>query len=234
MSTRNFAIIPARGGSKRIPKKNIKCFLGKPIIAYSIEKAIETNLFDKVIVSTDNDEIAKVAMKYGAEIPFIRPKELADDFTGTHEVISHAVKFLEASREIIDYACCIYPTAPLLKKNDIVRGFDLIKTGKWDSIIAATSYSYPIFRSFKKLSNGGLEMIFPKYYNSRSQDIPNIYHDAGLFYWAKPDIWKNKPKGFNEKNSIVNIPNHRVQDIDVLDDWIKAEMIYKMLNKIIN
>ena len=225
------AIIPARGGSKRIPKKNIKNFLGKPIISYSIETAINTNLFDKVIVSTDSDEIAKVAIKYGAETPFVRPKKFADDFTGTHEVIRHAVNWLENKGEKIDYICCIYPTAPLIEKNDILRGFDLIKSGKWDSIMAATNFSYPIFRSFKKLTNGGLKMIFPEHYKSRSQDLPNVYHDAGLFYWAKPEIWKKKSQGYNEKNSIVEIPNHRVQDIDTFEDWEKAELIYKILRK---
>jgi pseudaminic acid cytidylyltransferase len=227
----NIAIIPARGGSKRIPKKNIKEFLGKPIIAYSIETAISTNLFDKVIVSTDNNEIAKVAIKYGAETPFVRPKEFADDFIGTHEVIRHAVNWLEDNGEKIDYTCCIYPTAPLIEKNDLLKGFDLIKTGKWDSVMAATNFSYPIFRSFKKLSNGGLKMIFPEHYNSRSQDLPNVYHDAGLFYWAKSDIWKKKPKGYDEKNSIVEIPNYRVQDIDTFEDWKKAEIIYEILKK---
>ena len=231
MRIKNIAIIPARGGSKRLPKKNIKNFLGKPIIAYSIETAIKTNLFDRVIVSTDNPAIAKVAIKYGAEAPFVRPEELSDDFTGTHEVIRHAVKWLENSGEKIDYVCCIYPTAPLIQKKDLLKGFNLIKNGKWELIMAATNFSYPIFRSFKKSPNGGLEMIFPEHYNSRSQDLPKVYHDAGLFYWANPNIWKKNPKGYNEKNSIVEIPNYRVQDIDTFDDWKKAETIYKILKK---
>ena len=227
----NIAIIPARGGSKRIPKKNIKNFLGKPIIAYSINTAIESNLFDRIVVSTDSREIAKVAEQYGAEVPFIRPKEYSDDFIGTHEVIGHAVKWLEHKKEIIDYTCCIYPTAPLINTDDLIKGFKLIKTGKWDSVIAATTYSYPIFRSFKKVSGEGLKMIFPKYYKSRSQDLPIIYHDAGLFYWAKSKVWKKKTKGFNKKNFIVEIPNHRAQDIDTLDDWQNAEIAYKILNQ---
>ena len=231
MRIRNIAIIPARGGSKRIPKKNIKNFLGKPVIAYSIEAAIKTNLFERVIVSTDNDAIAKISIKYGAEAPFVRPEELSDDFTGTPEVIGHAVKWLENSGEKINYVCCIYPAAPLIEKNDILKGFDLIKNRKWEFIMAATNFSYPIFRSFKKSPNGGLEIIFPKHYNSRSQDLPKVYHDAGLFYWAKPDTWKKNFKGYNEKNSIVEIPNYRVQDIDTFDDWKKAEIIYKILKK---
>ena len=231
MSIKNFAIIPARGGSKRIPKKNIKDFLGKPIIAYSIETAISSKLFDKVIVSTDDQEIKDIAKKYGAEVPFIRPKQFADDFTGTHEVIGHAVKWLEDNGEIIDYACCIYPTAPLIEKDDLIKGFELIKTGKWISVMAATNFSYPIFRSFKNLSDGGLKMIFPKHYNSRSQDLPEVYHDAGLFYWAKPETWKEPSNGYGEKNSIIKIPNYRVQDIDTLDDWKKAEIIYEIIDR---
>ena len=192
MNFNNIAIIPARGGSKRIPKKNIKDFLGKPIIAYSIEMAISCKLFNKVIVSTDDQEIKDVAIKYGAEVPFIRPKEIADDFTGTHEVIKHAVKWLEDNSEKMDYVCCIYPTAPLIEKDDLIKGFEIIQTGKWTSVLAATNFSYPIFRSFEILPDGGLKMIFPEHYSSRSQDLPEVYHDAGLFYWAKPEIWKKK------------------------------------------
>lgn len=228
MNSNNIAIIPARGGSKRIPKKNIKDFLGKPIIAYSIEIAINCKLFNKVIVSTDDEEIKDVAIKYGAEVPFIRPKEIADDFTGTHEVIGHAVKWLEDNGEKMDYVCCVYPTAPLIEKDDLKKGFELIKTGKWNSVMAATNFSYPIFRSFENLLDGGLKMIFPEHYNSRSQDLPEVYHDVGLFYWAKPATWKKKPEGYNEKNSIVKIPNYRIQDIDTLDDWKRAEIIYKI------
>ena len=231
MNLNNIAIIPARGGSKRIPKKNIKDFLGKPIIAYSIEIAISCKLFNKVIISTDDQQIKKVAIKYGAEAPFIRPKEIADDFTGTHEVIGHAVKWLEDNGEKIDYACCIYPTAPLIQKNDLVKGFEIIKTGKWNSVMAATNFSYPIFRSFENLKDGGLKMVFPEHYNSRSQDLPEVYHDAGLFYWAKPEIWKKKPERYNKKNSIIKIPNYRIQDIDTLDDWKKAEITFKIINR---
>ena len=231
MNFNNIAIIPARGGSKRIPKKNIKDFLGKPIIAYSIELALNIKLFSKVIVSTDDQEIKDVAIKYGAEVPFIRPKEIADDFTGTHEVIGHAVKCLKDNGEKMDYVCCVYATAPLIEKDDLKKGFELIKTGKWDSVMAATNFSYPIFRSFENLPDGGLKMIFPEHYNSRSQDLPEIYHDAGLFYWAKPETWKEPSNGYSEKNSIIKIPNYRVQDIDTLDDWKKAEIIYKIKNR---
>ena len=222
------AIIPARGDSKRIPKKNIKKFIGKPIISYSIKAAISSNLFDKVIVSTDNDEIAKVAIKYGAEVPFTRPNNLSDDFSGTHEVIRHAVRWLEDCGNIVDYVCCIYATAPLIQISYLVRGFDLLKTKNWDSVIAATKYSYPIFRSFKKLSSGGLKMVFPEHYNSRSQDLVDIYHDAGQFYWAKSKEWKKKSISFSKNSTIIELPNFLVQDIDTIDDWNNAEKIYKM------
>ncbi len=221
------AIIPARGGSKRIPKKNIKEFFGKPIIAYSIKAAIDSKLFDKVIVSTDCDEIAKVAIKHGAEVPFMRPKELSGDFLGTHKVVGHALRRLEDCGYFVEFACCIYATVPMIHVSDLIKGFDLIKTGNWKSVIAATKYSYPVFRSFEKLPNGGLKMIFPEHYNSRSQDLPDVYHDAGQFYWAKSQVWKNKPASFSENNTIIELPNYLVQDIDTLDDWYKAEKIYE-------
>jgi len=227
----NVAIIPARGGSKRIPKKNIKDFLGKPIIAYSIENAINSKLFDRVIVSTDDKEIAEISISYGAEAPFIRPSELSDDFSGTHEVVGHAIQWLENCGEVVDYACCIYATAPFIKEDDLIDGYNLIKTGSWESVIAVTNFSYPIFRSFKELQNGGVEMFFPDYYASRSQDLPEAYHDAGQFYWARAEIWINKPVGFSKSTGIVKLPGYRVKDIDTLDDWIEAEFIYRLIKE---
>mgnify|MGYP001266467781 FL=1 len=221
------AVIPARGGSKRIPKKNIKKFFGKPIISYSIKAAIDSKLFDKVIVSTDCENIAQVAINYGAEVPFMRPEELSGDFLGTHEVVGHALKWLEDFGDVVDYACCIYATAPMIQGSDLIKGYDLIKTEKWKAVIAATKYSYPVFRSFKKLPNGGLEMVFPEHYNSRSQDLPEVYHDAGQFYWAKAQEWKNKPGGFSENNTIIELSNYLVQDIDTIEDWNRAEKIYE-------
>ena len=225
----NIAIIPARGGSKRIPKKNIKHFLGKPIIAYSIQAAIRSNLFDRVVISTDSDEISKIAHTFGGETPFIRPDNLSDDYSGTHEVIGHAVKSLEDDGCKLDYVCCIYPTAPLIQIEDIKKGFQLVKNGQYRSVMAATSYSYPVHRSFEVLSSGGLKMIFPEHYKTRSQDLPEIYHDAGQFYWAKPEVWKDKPSSYNETNGVVKLPNFRVQDIDTIEDWQRAENIYKSL-----
>jgi len=228
----NIAIIPARGGSKRIPKKNIKNFLGKPIISYSIELAIKSNFFDKVIISTDCDEIAEVAKSYGAEVPFKRPKAISDDFSTLNEVLRHAIDFIENDGFLFEYVCCIYATAPFIEIDDIRRGLELIDTKKWESVIAATNFSYPIFRSFEKDKKGGLKMVFPNHYSSRSQDLPEIFHDAGQFFWAKSEYLKKSPSGFNHNNTIVKIPNYRAQDIDTDEDWQRAELIYKYLNEL--
>jgi|TARA_B100001093_G_scaffold520214_1_gene613690 N-acylneuraminate cytidylyltransferase len=228
----NIAIIPARGGSKRIPKKNIKNFLGKPIISYSVELAIKSNLFNKVIVSTDCDEIAEIAKSYGAEVPFKRPKAISDDFSTLNEVLKHAIDFIENDGFLYDYVCCIYATAPLIEIDDIRRGLELIDTKKWESVIAATNFSYPIFRSFEKDKKGGLKMVFPDHYSSRSQDLPEIFHDAGQFFWAKSEFLKKSPSGFNHNNTIIEIPNYRAQDIDTDEDWQRAELIYKYLNEL--
>jgi len=224
----NYAIIPARGGSKRIPKKNIKDFLGQPMIVRVIETLLSTKIFDQIIISTDDPEIADVGIQAGATVPFMRPPELSDDFTGTHEVIGHAVRWLGDNGNKIDYVCCLYATAPLIQIKDLVKGFDLIRTRKWESVIAATNFSYPIFRSFEKLANGGLKMFFPEHYDSRSQDLPEAYHDAGQFYWASPQVCMGRPIGFSEKSTIVELPNYLVQDIDTMDDWIKAEGTYEV------
>jgi pseudaminic acid cytidylyltransferase len=223
------AIIPARGGSKRIPKKNIRDFLGKPMIAYSIEIAIQSGLFDKIVVSTDDEEVANTAKAYGAEVPFIRPAELSDDFSGTHEVIGHAVQFLINSGVNVELACCIYATAPLIQQEDLKKGLQLFRQGRWDSVFAATEFSYPIFRSFQLDQNNGLKMFFPEHYQSRSQDLPTAIHDAGQFYWARIETWLKPPKPYSSASTVVLLPNWRVQDIDTIDDWKRAEMIYGSL-----
>ena len=225
----NIAIIPASGGSKRIPKKNIRKFVGRPIISYSIEIAKKSGLFERVIVSTDNDEISEIAIKYGAEVPFKRPKSLSDDYTSTHEVISHAVKWLINLNVKMDYVCSIYPAAPLIQLEDLVKGFELVSTGDWENVFAATNFSYPIFRSFYYEKNKGLKMFFPEYFQSRSQDLKEAMHDAGQFYWAKPEVWMMPAKGFNQNSTVVLLPSWRAQDIDNLDDWKRAELIYQYL-----
>ena len=225
----NVAIIPARGGSKRIPKKNIKDFCGKPIIAHSIESALKSNLFEKIIVSTDDLDIANISKSHGAEVPFIRDKNLSDDFTGTDDVIKDCIQKLSDMDYDISYVCCIYPTAPLILPEDLQNGFEIINNSSWNTVFAATKFSYPIQRSFKIDINGGLEMLFPENFEVRSQDLVDIYHDAGQFYWSHSSSWMDKKPGFNASSTIVPLPSWRVQDIDNLDDWQRAELIFKSI-----
>jgi len=225
------AIIPARIGSKRIPKKNIKIFHGKPIIAYSIQAAHETGLFSKVIVSTDSQELADIAVSYGAEVPFIRPAELSDDFTGTDAVILHALNWLIDNGTDIQYACCIYATAPFIDSVFIRKGLELLKSVKATSAFSVTTYPYPIYRSLKLNENGRLGMIWPDYMNVRSQDLSEAYHDAGQFYWADVKKYLTEKKFFSQDAIPVVLPRHLVQDIDTDEDWQRAEAMYKALNQ---
>ena len=224
------AVIPARGGSKRIPKKNIKDFHGKPLIAYSIETAIKSDLFDKVIVSTDDEEIANIAKKYGAEIPFIRPKELADDYTGTMAVTNHAIKYFKSVGENFDYVCTIYATAPFLQIKYLKEGFEKLKNSDAVYAFSATSMPYPIWRTFKTTKDNRCEMFFPEHYNSRSQDLEEAFQDAGQFYWQK--LGKKSNGIMFGKDSIpIILPRYLVQDIDTLEDWKRAEIMYKVIKE---
>ena len=223
------AVIPARGGSKRIPHKNIKPFCGKPIIAYSIGVANVSGLFDKVIVSTDNKEIAELAQHYGAETPFIRPDELSDDYVGTTQVISHSAKWMIENDWELDAICCVYATAPLIDVNDLKLAYNLFMTNEWDCVFAATEFVYPFQRSFKLIEDGTLEMFFPQYYHSRSQDLEVAYHDAGQFYWSSIAVWLENRTDFSEKSTIVKVPSYRSVDIDTKEDWLRAELIFKSL-----
>jgi len=220
------AVIPARGGSKRIPRKNIRPFAGRPMIAYSIAAARQSGLFDRVIVSTDDREIADVADHLGAEAPFLRPQELSDDRTGTTEVVAHAIEWLHADGiSELSAVCCIYATAPFVSQEDIKRGLGMLESGNWQYVFAATPYAAPIFRSFRKDSSGGLEMFYPEHFSTRSQDLPEALHDAGQFYWGRPAAWLSKAKVFDRHSTVVELPRWRVQDIDTEDDWRRAEMI---------
>jgi N-acylneuraminate cytidylyltransferase len=224
-------IIPARGGSKRIPKKNIKYFHNKPMIAYSIEVAKNSKLFDKIIVSTDDEEIAKIAREYGAETPFMRPKELSDDFTGTGAVVNHAIKFLKDNKEDIKYICTIYATAPLLQQEYLVEGFERLKDSDAHMAFAATSMPFPIQRTFKLTKNNRCEMFTPEYFSSRSQDLEEAYQDAGQFFWKNLDI-KPTDIAFGKDSIPIIIPRYLVQDIDTLEDWERAEIMYEVINRI--
>lgn len=225
------AIIPARGGSKRIPKKNIKLFCGKPIVAYSIEAAQHSKIFDKIIVSTDSSEIAKFARSLSAEVPFLRPQELSGDYIGIREVIAHAVKWLWRKGEKLNAVCCIYATAPLVRPDDIVEAYKIFQRDKWDYVFSATEYVYPIQRSFHVQKSGSIEMYFPENFSKRSQDLEKAYHDAGQFCWGKPEAWIENNMPFSERSSILKIPAYRVVDIDTDEDWKRAEIIYNVLQK---
>ena len=222
-------MIPARGGSKRIPRKNIKAFCGHPMIAWSILAAQQSGLFERIIVSTDDEEIAEVARAYGAETPFSRPPELSDDHAGTTEVIAHTVHWLQSQGLSISTVCCIYATAPLIQVEDLVKGLDVLKSGKWAYAFSVTEFSPSVYRSFQVAPQGGLSMLFPEYFSTRSQDLPVALHDAGQFYWGRSDAWTQGLRVFALHSAPICIPRWRVQDIDDMDDWIRAEMIFKQL-----
>jgi len=222
------AIITAREGSKRIPKKNIKLFLGKPLITYSIQVVLESGLFERIVVSTDSDEIASVAKEYGAEIPFKRPTELADDYTGTDEVFIHALRWLHENDKIYNYACCIYPTAPMLKAKYLKNGLESLIKNKAASAFSVTTYPYPIFRSLKLNKQGRLEMIWPEYHKTRSQDLPEAFHDAGQFYWVDVEKYFSEKRIYSKDSIPVFIPRYLVQDIDTPEDWEMAEKLYQI------
>jgi pseudaminic acid cytidylyltransferase len=219
------AVIPARGGSKRIPRKNIREFAGKPMIGYSIESAQRSGLFDRVIVSTDDAEITAVAREFGAEVPFTRPSALADDHTGTTEVIAHAVEWFSAQRISTSVVCCIYPTAPFIRSEDLTEGLRLMQTGRWRYVFAATRFVAPVHRAFSQASDGGVEMLFPEKFNTRSQDLPDVLHDAAQFYWGKAEAWLSRATVFDRDSTVVAIPPWRVQDIDTEEDWRSAELM---------
>jgi len=219
------AVIPARGGSKRIPRKNIKPFYGKPMIAWSIEAAIKSTMFDRIVVTTDDEEIARIAREYGAEVPFIRPSELSDDYAGTTEVIAHAIQALADIDIHVDTVCCIYATAPFVRPTDIIESYKAFTSGDWDYCFTVTDFPAPIFRSFKRDVNGAVEMFYPEHFKTRSQDLPEAFHDAGQFYWGRAEAWINGAVIFSDRSYGFSIPRWRVQDIDTLDDWKRAELI---------
>lgn len=226
------AVIPARGGSKRILRKNIREFAGKPMIAWSIEAAKLSNLFDRIIVSTDDEEIAEVARKWGAEVPFMRPEELSNDYAGTTEVIAHVTQWTIDQMLDVSAVCCIYATAPFVQIEDISCGWDALESGDWDYAFSVTDFAAPIFRSFKQTPEGGLEMFFPEYFATRSQDLPVALHDAGQFYWGRPAAWIEGRRVFDQRSKPIIIPRWRVQDIDTEEDWARAELIHAVLDKL--
>ena len=223
------AVIPARGGSKRIPRKNIKNFCGKPVIAYSITTALDTGLFDHVIVSTDDEEIASIAREYGAEVPFMRPAQLADDYTGTDDVARHALEWYRDRGRKVDYACCIYATAPLLESRFLVEGHEKLVQSRKSFAFSVTSFPFPIQRAIQIDEDGSVEAIWPENTEKRSQDLEEAFHDAGQFYWGTAAAFLKDVPLFSAASLAVVLPRHRVQDIDTLEDWKRAELMYKVI-----
>jgi len=222
------AIIPARGGSKRIPRKNIKKFQGKPLIVYSIEAALKSNCFDRVIVSTDDSEIAAIAKEYGAGIPFLRPDSVSDDYATTIDVIKHSINELNLKNS--DIICCLYATAPFVQTSDLQKACQMLIDEKLDYVFSATEFSFPIQRAIKIKNNGLVDMFQKEHINTRSQDLEKSYHDAGQFYFGYSESFiKDKKFFYDSKSKALLLPTYRVQDIDTLDDWKRAEMIYKLL-----
>lgn len=223
------AIIPARGGSKRIPGKNTRLFAGKPIIAYSIEAAKQSGLFDRIIISTDSDQIAEVAKDYGAEIPFKRPSELSDDHTPTAPVVAHALNWLAENDSAADYACCIYATAPFVQAQYLQQGFQVLTAKNASSAFSVTSFAFPIFRALKIAKQGHLQMIWPEHQLTRSNDLPESYHDAGQFYWLDAKKFLQDQLMYGADAQPVILPRYLVQDIDTPEDWDTAEYMFKAL-----
>lgn len=223
------AIIPARGGSKRIPRKNVKDFVGKPMIAWSIEAAIASGLFDHIIVSTDDSEIADISRTYGATVPFMRPPELADDYTETSVVVAHAINWCRAQLATPELVCCIYATAPFVSAADLEKGMSLLIETNSNFAFSVTSYPFPIQRALKLTKVGGVEMFEPEHLNTRSQDLEDAYHDAGQFYWGRPESWLSEIPIFSASSSPVILPRYRVQDIDTIEDWSRAELMFKVM-----
>lgn len=223
------AVIPARGGSKRIPRKNIKLFGGKPMIAWSIAAAQETCVFDRIIVSTDDAEIASIAKEYGAEVPFMRPAELSDDYTLTSPVIAHAIHWYQEHGFDPQHVCCVYATAPFVQSKDILQGLRIIEQGNVDFAISVTSFPFPIQRAIRILPKGSIEMFDPSKFNQRSQDLVEAYHDAGQFYWGTNLSWSSGQPIFGPQSFPVFLPRNRVQDIDTTEDWESAELMFETM-----
>ncbi|EHH0749891.1 TPA: pseudaminic acid cytidylyltransferase [Vibrio vulnificus] len=225
------AIIPARGGSKRIPRKNIKDFNGKPIIAYSIEAALSSGCFDKVIVSTDDQEIATVAKNYGAEVPFIRPQEVSDDYATTAQVLLHAIDWYEEKGVNVELICCIYATAPFITPKDLVDSHEFIaRNGDADYCFAVTEFPFPIQRGIKLDGKGRVAMFQPEHFNTRSQDLEPAYYEAGQFCWGRPQAYRKSLPVYSERGVGYPIPRTRVVDLDTPEDWEFALLLSKALN----
>lgn len=222
------AVIPARGGSKRIPRKNIKPFVGKPMIAWAIEAAVDSRIFSHIVVSTEDEEIATIAKEYGALVPFSRPISISDDFTPTVPVISHAVEECLKLGWEIESVCCIYPCVPFLEAQDLVNAYDLMKRRDSEFVYPVAHYVHPVQRAMRQLQSGQMEFIDAASEMTRTQDLEETFHDAGQFYWGKATAWLAQKKMHSGGLGMI-IPNWRVVDIDNLDDWKRAEILFQII-----
>lgn len=223
------AIITARGGSKRIPRKNIRPFRGRPMIAWSIEAALKANTFTEVMVSTDDDEIAEIARSCGAKVPFMRSPATSDDFAGTVDVLVEVLEEYRKRGTRFDLGCCLYPTAPLVTPADLLRGRELLEKGRFDAVMPVAAFSYPIWRSLKRDESGRISLNFPENLNRRSQDLPPAYHDAGQWYWFRTESLLRDRVIIGQNTGSVLLSELQVQDIDNEDDWALAEMKHRRL-----
>ena len=228
----NLAIIPARGGSKRIPRKNTKDFLGKPIIAYSIEAAIKSGLFDEVMVSTDDEEIAKIAISYGAKVPFLRSNKNADDYATTFDVIKEVVTKYESLNKTFDYTCCLYACAPFVTSDKLTNAFDVLQKENFDSVLPITAFGFPIQRAFKIDGNNKTVFFNPEFSLTRSQDLEQSFHDVGQFYWMNTHKCLQKKAVLTDNTGSIVISEMEAQDIDTELDWKLAELKYELIQSI--
>lgn len=225
------AVIPARGGSKRIPRKNIRPFGGQPMIAWSIQAARASGCFERILVSTDDAEIADVARAFGAEVPFMRPPELSDDFTGTIPVIAHAARWQAQHGEGPSAVCCLYATAPFVRAADLQAGWAALQGSDAAYAFSVTSYAFPIQRAIRLTPEGRVAMFHPEHFGTRSQDLEEAFHDAGQFYWGRAEAWVGGLPIFTPQAVPVMLPRHRVQDIDTPEDWERAEWLFKAMQQ---
>ena len=229
MKQKNIAIIPARSGSKRIPHKNVKDFLGKPIIAYSIETALQSGLFDEVMVSTDSEKIADIARQYGAKVPFLRSRETADDYATLSDVIDEVLQTYRDKEDVeFDYACCLLATAPFVQKEDVITAYNKLIHNDIDAVFPVVRYDFPIQRAMQ-FEGDFIRMIAPENKDVRSQDLTPSFHDAGLFYWIKTQVFNKQKMLWTDQTSALEISAYKAQDIDTPADWQMAELKYKLL-----
>lgn len=226
------AVIPARGGSKRIPHKNVKLFCGKPIIGWSIASAQESECFDRIIVSTDDEEIADIARSFGAEVPFLRPKTLSDDHSGTTPVIAHAINWQSKNGKAATHVCCIYPTAPFIQPTDLILGMEMLLNNDVAYVFSVTTFDFPIQRALKINLDNRIEMLSPQHFNTRSQDLEKMWHDAAQFYWGRSEVWVSGAPVFSTNSLPVILPRYRVQDIDTMEDWVQAELMFRSIKNL--